>query len=92
MIFLIQQGSKGGTTTKETITGDLVYDRVNREAITVNPEFVPVLNQFGEYLSTVICGMSSISRVKVEEYQLLQGIQQILQDNFPLIEQYIFLT
>ena len=29
--------------------------------------------------------MSSISRVKVEEYQLLQGIQQILQDNFPLM-------
>ena len=51
----------------------------------MNPEFVPVLNQFGEYLSTVICVMSSISRVKVEEYQLLQGIQQILQDNFPLM-------
>ena len=51
----------------------------------MNPELVPVLNQFGEYLSTVICVMSSTSRVKVEEYQLLQGIQQILQDNFPLM-------
>ena len=48
-----------------------------------------MLNQFGEYLSTVICVMSSISRVKVEEYQLLQGIQQILQDNFPLIHKVL---
>ena len=41
VIFLIQQGSNGGITTKETITADLVYDRVNREAITSEPGICP---------------------------------------------------
>ena len=64
---------KGGTATKGNTARELLFNKANRDVITsqVDPDFVPLLNQFGEDLSTVIRIISSKQcvTVKVDEFK-----------------------
>ena len=76
---------KGGMTTKGNTARELLFNKANRDVMSqVDPDFVPLLNQFGEYISTVIRIMSSKQCVKVDEFKdYCNEFNLFLLDNFP---------